>query len=248
MRKWVLGFLSLVVLGVSVFLGAQPGPDRLKMRLRLVDAETGKGVGGIVRVFGADNKPIELTGLFDRMSGLTKDLPGVHWYVIPVGGVETTLPRGKLQIHALSGLETGLTRHELDLRSATPAEATIKLAYLFRPDDLGLVAGNTHLHLRGFSRAHADEYLRKIPAADGLRVMFISYLERDKDDKGYITNEYIIPCFETITIDNRLLAIQHFFHKYCHYSSFAVWILAGTIDIPVAESYIANSILLRIIE
>ena len=28
MRKWVLGFLTLVVLGVSVFLGAQPGPGK----------------------------------------------------------------------------------------------------------------------------------------------------------------------------------------------------------------------------
>src|SRR5207245_8054460 len=54
----------------------------------------------------------------------------------------------------------------------------------------GLAAGNTHLPLRGFSLDIADEYLRQIPAADGLRVMFVSYLERDKDDQTYITNKY----------------------------------------------------------
>src|SRR5262249_40848516 len=37
-----------------------------------------------------------------------------------------------------------------------------------------------------------EEYLRQIPAADGLRVMFISYLERHKDDAEYITNRYPI--------------------------------------------------------
>src|SRR5262249_17824058 len=51
---------------------------------------------------------------------------------------------------------------------------------------------NTHLHLRGLTKEDADEYLRQIPAADGLRVMFISYLERHKDDATYITNRYPI--------------------------------------------------------
>src|SRR5437764_138287 len=53
-------------------------------------------------------------------------------------------------------------------------------------------AGNTHLHLRNFSMAVADNYLRNIPAADGLRVLFISYLEREKEDATYITNRYPI--------------------------------------------------------
>ena len=57
---------------------------------------------------------------------------------------------------------------------------------------MGWIAGNTHLHLKGFSLDQSDEYLRNIPASDGLRVIFVSYLERDKDDKTYITNRYPI--------------------------------------------------------
>jgi hypothetical protein len=190
MRQLLLGSACLLVIGVSAFLGAQPQSDRLKVRLRLVDAASGRNVAGIVYIRGDDGKPVELPGLFDRMAGLTKDLPGVHWYVVPQGGAETTLPRTKLQIQALSGLETALAVQDVDLRVAAPAEIVVKLPFLFHPEETGLVAGNTHLHLRGFSLETADDYLRNIPAADGLRVMFISYLERHEDDKGYITNKY----------------------------------------------------------
>jgi hypothetical protein len=191
-RKLLVGVLCLAVLGVSVYLGAQPNGERVKLRLRLVDADTGKGVAGMVRVTDADKKTVELPGLFDRMTGLTKDLPGVHWYILPAGGADVLLPRGKLHIEAVSGLETALAQQDLDLSGKAPAEVTLKLPVLFRAADVGLVAGNTHLHLRNFSLEMSDEYLRKIPAADGLRVMFISYLERDKDDLTYITNKYPI--------------------------------------------------------
>ena len=38
----------------------------------------------------------------------------------------------------------------------------------------------------------ADEYLKQIPAADRLKVLFISYLERIKEDVTYITNRHPI--------------------------------------------------------
>jgi len=192
MRKLLPALATALILILCFFVGAQPQPQTVKVRLRLIDAGTGKSVAGIIRVFGTDQKPIELPGLFDRMAGMNKDLPGVHWHVIPAAGAETTLPRGQLQVHALSGLETALAKQDLDLRTGAPEEAVIKLPFLFRPADLGLAAGNTHLHLRGFTFEKADEYLRQIPAADGLRVMFISYLERDMDDLTYITNKYPI--------------------------------------------------------
>jgi hypothetical protein len=191
MRKPLVAFLSLAVLGTCVFVAAQDaGPA--KVRLRLVDRATGKSVGGIVRVTDADGKQIELPGLFDRMAGLVRDLPGVHWYVVPAGGADTALPRGKLRVSALSGLESECVEQDIDLSKAAPAELTIRLPFLFHPEATGLVAGNTHLHLRNFSMEVADNYLRSIPAADGLRVLFISYLERDRDDPTYITNKYPI--------------------------------------------------------
>ncbi len=192
MRKQLLGAICFAVVGLTVYLGAQPQTDRVKVRLRLVDAATGKNVSGMVRAFDADRKTVEMPGLFNRMTGLTKDLPGVHWYIVPADGVETTLPCGRLQLEAVAGLETALARQDLDLRGKAPEEVTIKLPFLFRAEEAGLIAGNTHLHLRYFSKELSDEYLRKIPAADGLRVMFISYLERDKDDLTYITNKYPI--------------------------------------------------------
>jgi hypothetical protein len=192
MRQTCLCAACILIVGVSAYLGAQPQAERVKVRLRLLDGATGKGIAGIVRVSSADSKYVELPGLFDRMSGLTKDLPGVHWYVVPAGGAETMLPRTKLQLEAVSGLETGRGQREVDLTNASPEEIVLKPPFLFHPEESALVAGNTHLHLRGFSLETADDYLRKIPMADGLRVLFISYLERHDDDKDYITNKYPI--------------------------------------------------------
>lgn len=190
MRKLVVASLSICMVTAGFFLGAQPQDYRVKVRIKLLDAETGKPIPGIVRVSSADKPHLELPGLFDRMAGMTKDLPGIHWYCIPVGGADTTLPRGELKIHAVSGLETAQTQVNLNVDAKTPGEITIKLPFLFRPEKSGLAAGNTHLHLRGFSLEKADEYLRQIPVADRLHVMFVSYLERDKDDLTYITNKY----------------------------------------------------------
>lgn len=192
MRKFLLASLCLIVVGITVFVGAQPNRGRAKVRIRLVDADTGKNVAGVVRVSDADSKHVDLPGLFDRMTGILGSSRGKQWYVLPSEGAETMLPRAKLQIESFSGLESALARQDIDLSRNAPDELTIKLSFLFRPADLGLAAGNTHLHLRGFSLDTADEYLRKIPAADGLRIMFISYLERDKDDLTYITNKYPI--------------------------------------------------------
>jgi hypothetical protein len=192
MRTILLSAASALVFGVAVFLHADPEKDdkTIKVRLRLVDDKTGKGVAGIVRVFRqGEDKPLPLTGLFDRLRGLEKT-EAAGWYVVPADGAETTLPRAALRLEALSGLETTLARQDVDLAKDPAGEAVIKLKFLFRPEQDKLVAGNTHLHLRNLTREQADEYLRQIPAADGLKVLFISYLERDKDDEHYITNRY----------------------------------------------------------
>ena len=191
MRSAFLTVTCLLVLGLGAFLGTGRQDESVPVRLRLVDAETGKNVGGIVRVFrGADREPLALAGLYDRLRGLKRPSTVSGWYVLPAAGAEVRLPRGELRLEALSGLETALTRQPLDLTGKAPVEAAVKVRFLFRPDQEGLAAGNTHLHLRNLTRADCDEYLRQIPAADGLKVMFISYLERHKDDETYITNRY----------------------------------------------------------
>jgi hypothetical protein len=180
------------VFAASVFVAAQSGAEPAKVRLRLVDAVTGKDRPGIIRVLGPDRKPIELSGLLDRLMGIKKETPGISWYVVPAGGATVTLPRVTLELQALSGLETTLASQKLDLTANAPQELVMSLTSIVRPEAANLVAGNTHLHLTGFSMKQSDDYLRQVPAADGLRVMFISYLERDKDDASYITNRYPI--------------------------------------------------------
>src|SRR5262249_23950897 len=112
--------------------------------------------------------------------------------VVPVEGGEATLPRHRLRVEALHGLETTLVQQELDLSKGAAEEVRIKLPFLFRPRKLGLVARNTHCHLNNITRAEADASLRPFPAADGIKMMFISYLERQGDDERYITNGYPI--------------------------------------------------------
>ena len=86
MRKALLATIALALVGATFYLGAQPGTDTVKVRLKLIDASTGNSIVGIVRVLDEAGKHIVLPGLYDRMTALTKDNPGVHWYIIPAGG------------------------------------------------------------------------------------------------------------------------------------------------------------------
>jgi hypothetical protein len=192
-RKTIAATTTGVVLCLSLYLNAGPeaATADCKVRLRLVDTQTGQSLGGLVRIFRAGQaEPLQLPGLFDRLRGLERSTTVAGWYVLPATGAETTLPRAKLRLEAIAGLESASGRQEIDLTGGNAGEVTVPLRLLFRPDQLGLAAGNTHLHLRGMSLAQANEYLRQIPAADGLKVLFISHLERHSDDEHYITNRY----------------------------------------------------------
>jgi hypothetical protein len=193
MRTILLTAASALVFGGAFFLQAESPQhgEAIKVRLRLVDESTGKGVAGIVRVFARGNdQPLSLAGLADRLRGLERSATSGGWYVVPADGGETTLPRTALRLEALSGLETTLARQEVDLSKGDVDQVTVKLTSLFRPEEDRLFAGNTHLHLRDLTREEADAYLRQLPVADGLKVLFISYLERHKDDEHYVTNRY----------------------------------------------------------
>ena len=192
MRSFFLGSVSLVLVFLCALLGA--GPERtVKVHLRLLDAATGKDRAGIVRVIrDQERKAIGLPGLLDRFQGLKVPQDIWGWHVLPAAGAQLTLPRGKIRLEALSGLETALVSKEFDLSKDPPQEITIKVDTIFLPEKDNLASGNTHLHLMNLSKDQADEYLGQIPAADNIRVMFISYLERHKDDLTYITNRYPI--------------------------------------------------------
>jgi hypothetical protein len=193
MRRILLGTGCFLGVMLCAYLTAQPEDTKSRVRLRLVDASSGKDMAGIVRVFAKDSeRPAPLPGLFPRLRGLKVSDAVAGWYVVPSGGAETTLPRAQVQLEALAGLETAVARIDRDLSKDPPKEIVLRLDSILRPEDHGLVAGNTHLHLMKLSAKDADTYLRQIPPADALRVLFISYLERHKDDAEYITNRYPI--------------------------------------------------------
>ncbi len=193
MRPVLLKTGCLLILGFSTLLSAKSFDGNVRVRLRLVDADSGNPRAGIVRIVPADGEtPLALPGLFDRLHGLQRSEGVAGWYVVPAAGAETSLPRKKLRLEALSGLETELARREIDMSASAPEEIALKLPPVFNPAQLGLAAGNTHLHLMKLTQNESDEYLRQVPAADGLQVLFISYLERHKDDVAYITNRYPI--------------------------------------------------------
>jgi hypothetical protein len=196
MRKVLISAISAALIGLCAYLQVEPSradDDAVKVRVRLVDADTGKAVPGIVRVFRAgEDKPLALPGLYDRLRGLKTTATLAGWSVVPAAGGETKLPRGKLRIEAVSGLETARAVEELDLGTKSPEEIVVKLKPLFKPEQSDLVAGNTHLHLMNLTAEDSDEYLKQVPAADRLKVLFISYLERIKEDVNYITNRHPI--------------------------------------------------------
>lgn len=192
MRRILTGIVSTLILAGCVLIAARGGSEPPSLRLRLLDAETGKPMGGTVRVQSLPTgKAVELPGLLDRLRGLKKSDALTGWFVVPAGGGDTKLPHGRYRIEALSGLETLKSSLEFEVRDGE-AMVSVKLKPVFRPADQRLTAGNTHLHLQGVTREECDEYLRQVPAADGIRVMFLSYLERAEIDKTYITNRFPI--------------------------------------------------------
>lgn len=159
--------------------------------LVLVDARNNQPIAGVVRIRRTDSgsELVHPPELLARGVGIENDAPINQWCVVP-GRVRVRLPAAKLRIDAIAGLETQRATVTVDL--ARPGNNAIEIP-LHRFSALkrqGWYNANTHLHLQKISRAQADRYLREIPAADHLDVLFISYLERAGDDQGYVTNQY----------------------------------------------------------
>ncbi len=164
-------------------------PAECEVTLELKDAATGKTLPGLLRVENAAGQPVALQGLLNRGLGMDPKLLIGRWSVI-VDRATVRLPREKLTLEAFHGLETKLVRVELDLTGREKHEAKVPLVRFHAAGKRGYRAGNTHLHLMKLPREAADRYLREIPRADGLEVVFLSYLERAEADRDYISNRY----------------------------------------------------------
>lgn len=91
-------------------------------------------------------------------------------------GAQVTVPRRRLRIEALQGLETEVARQDVDLTARDAASVALRLRRLYDARSRGWTSGNTHLHLRGLSRDEAIRYLQTVSRADGLDLVFLSYL------------------------------------------------------------------------
>ena len=187
--------LSCIVLA-AVLIAADNLNGRCELELKLVDAASGQPLPGLVQITAADGGRVPLPELLSRGLGL-KTEPINRWSVLP-GAVRLSLPQGKLTISALAGLETELATATVDLSGLTHKSLSLPLTRFYRAAEQGLRSGNTHLHLMNLTREAADRYLREIPRADSLDLLFVSYLERAGADRDYISNRYTLADLEAL--------------------------------------------------
>ena len=163
--------------------------SRCRLTLSLIDAATKESLPGLVRITTSDGRIEALEGLFNRGTGLRQQHPSRDWYVM-LKSTTVSVPRERLRIEAFSGLETELALKTIDLTDQAAVEVTLSLVRFQRAVTSGWRNGNTHLHLMSLSRNQADQYLKSISRADGLELVFVSYLRRAKAERNYISNTY----------------------------------------------------------
>ncbi len=188
MMRTIAGCGCFLILGIALVAESRLN-DVCALSLQLTDAETGQPVPGWVRFRDGEGNQVKVSDLFPR--DLT---PGVEqridqWSVI-VKPTVVKVPRRKLVVEALFGLETERATVTIDLSGQADGSLSIPLKFFYRAQQQGYRSANTHLHLMKLSREDSDRYLREIPKADGLDVLFLSYLERAEAQKDYISNRY----------------------------------------------------------
>jgi hypothetical protein len=87
---------------------------------------------------------------------------------------------------AFSGLETEYAEQALDLRNRDRADVTLNLTRIHDAHAAGWWNANTHVHLQKMSRNQSDRYLVDVGTADGLDLVFVSYLERARELGGTV--------------------------------------------------------------
>jgi hypothetical protein len=183
--RWLAPLLALACLTCA----SPPGDGRVALTLELVEDPGGRPVPGLIRVRDARGRALPLPPLLPRGLGLAAGHPSLEWYVLP-GRSTIRLPRERLTIEAFRGLETELTRVTIGAEAWEREEIRLPLRVFLNAAGRGWRGANTHLHLKEISRAEADRYLTQVPPADGLDVLFVSYLERAEADRTYVSNRY----------------------------------------------------------
>ena len=153
-----------------------------QMTIQLLDSETKQPLSGLVRITNlVSGKAIQLSGEIHRE---------LNWYAV---SAQTTVnvPQTKLKIEAFHGIESELHVHQEDVTDRPRATVKLVLQRIYNPRAKGLISGNTHLHLMKLTHAEAHRYLRIVPQADGLDLVFLSHLRRLPDERDYISNQIV---------------------------------------------------------
>lgn len=178
-----------LILAVGLAASGEPAPPDCSLTLQLTDGAGGPALAGLVQLRDQAGQLVPLPDLLARGFGLEAG-PAIHdWWVLP-GAATVQVPAGKLTLRAFAGLETDVAELALDLTGKRHARAEAPLSRFYNAAERGYRSANTHLHLRKLSREQADRYLTEAPLADGLDVVFLSYLERAIEDLDYTSNKY----------------------------------------------------------
>jgi len=183
--KSILPFLTLAWV---IFVPTEIMAARLV--LQTVDVDSKNPVPCLVRlkVKGETARSIS-TKFLNRGTGLPQNHPSRQWLCFPGTG-EFEQVTGNLSVEAFAGPEYEVVKENLLIDEEVDLHVKLHLKRIADPGKYGWRSGNTHLHLNTISRAQADEYLRTVPASDGLELVFVSNLRRAKDEKSYVTNEH----------------------------------------------------------
>lgn len=197
MKRLLLFVLCGLVFGLLASVSGKAA-SKARLTIELVDAQSGKRVPGVLRILDQHGEVIRLRDLVSADSkqsilprglGLV-DQPAIEQWSVITEPILLDLPSGRITIEAFSGLNTELAKQPLDLQEGQSRETTVRLKTFCDPAAQGLRSANTHLHLMKLDREQADRYLLDVPRADGLDLLFVSYLERAIADREYITNRY----------------------------------------------------------
>lgn len=182
--------LFWILAGLFVTPGfAGPAPEKCALSIELVDGESGQQLPGIIQAKNAEGKLIAMVELVNRGQGIEAAGPIHDWWVL-ARPATVNVPAAALEFKALAGLESSLAVQSIDLTGKQRATLRIPLARFYQARPRGYVAGNTHLHLMKLSKRQSDRYLQELPLADGLDIVYLSYLERAIADLDYTSNKY----------------------------------------------------------
>jgi hypothetical protein len=187
------------------------------LRIELVDADTNEPVPGLIEICTEQGQRPHVHQLLDRGLGLPAEEAIHHWHVL-ARPMAVQVSQGKYTLRAFSGLETEMASVDVDVTGQSSARVRIPLKRFYAGRQQGWQAANTHVHLRKTTRPETDRYLIECSKADGLDVVFVSYLERPSEHDDYSTNKYTRR--ELQDLSN---AHTHFDHGEEHRHNFTAW-------------------------